>query len=240
MEQRIQKIISSAGICSRRNAESLVIQERVKINGRKALIGEKADPILDNITLDGNSLSPPNEIIVILLNKPIGFITSCHDPFGRKTVLDLIPSKLKEGLHPIGRLDKNSRGALLLTSNGELTLKLTHPRYLHTKTYKVWVKGNPSIISIQKWSEGIFLDGKKTLPAKVDLLEVLPNKSLLKIILREGRKRQIRRVAYTLGHPVIDLQRTAIDEIELNGLEEGKWRKLKNDEWNKILSKQVN
>tara|TARA_Y100001968_G_scaffold331308_1_gene385586 strand:+ start:557 stop:1267 length:711 start_codon:yes stop_codon:yes gene_type:complete len=235
MKQRVQKIISSAGFCSRRNAEILINQGRIKINGRTALIGDKADPNLDKVSVDGKFVSNNTQTKVILLNKPAGFITSCNDPFGRKTVLNLIPTNLTQGLHPIGRLDKDTRGALLLTNNGELTLRLTHPRYSHSKTYKVLVKGKPNQNKILQWEQGIFLDGEKTLEAKVDLLENYPNNSLLKVTIREGRNRQIRRVAALLGHPVIDLQRIAIDKINLDGLEEGEWRELNHEEWEKIL-----
>ena len=236
MKERVQKIISSAGVCSRRNAEYLVNQGRIKINGKTALIGDKADPILDKIFIDDKRLSFHNKTIVLLLNKPTGFITSCNDQFGRKTVLDLIPKDLNLRLHPIGRLDKDSRGALLLTNNGELTLRLTHPRYLHSKTYKVLVKGNPNKNTIHKWQQGILLDSKRSLEANVELLEKYPKKSLLRVVIKEGRNRQIRRVAAQLGHPVIDLQRIAIGKIKLNGLAEGDWREINDEEWENILS----
>tara|TARA_B100000700_G_C14770119_1_gene726344 strand:+ start:25 stop:744 length:720 start_codon:yes stop_codon:yes gene_type:complete len=239
MKQRVQKIISSAGVCSRRNAEFLVNEGRIKINGETALLGDKADPNQDKISLDGKYLCLKNKTKVILLNKPAGFITSCNDEFRRKTVLSLIPKDINQGLHPIGRLDKDSRGALLLTNNGELTLKLTHPRYCHSKTYKVWVKGKPSSDTINRWERGILLDEKKTIPAKVNLLATHPKKSLLKVIIKEGRNRQIRRIADELGHPVIDLQRIAIDEIKLNGLKEGEWRELINEEWEKYFNEKI-
>ncbi|WP_320668034.1 pseudouridine synthase [Prochlorococcus sp. MIT 1307] len=233
---RLQKILSEAGICSRRKAEALLSQNRVIINGKTAQPGDKADPKLDIIFVDNLQVINRTEYKVILLNKPIGVISTCSDPRGRTTVLDLIPEKFRKGLHNVGRLDLSSRGAILLTNDGDLTLQLTHPRYLHTKTYNVWVEGVPSNKAIKEWENGLILDGKLTMNASVKLLKCEPHKSLLKIILKEGRKRQIRRIATILGHPVIDLQRTAIGSIKLNNLHEGDWRKLKPEEC-KLLKK---
>ena len=233
---RIQKIISDSGLSSRRKADSLIKQGRVTLNGRKAIIGEKADPIFDHILVDGKDLPKKLSDKVFLLNKPYGFISSCKDNFGRKTILSLIPSHLRHGMHPVGRLDYDSRGAILLTNNGELTFKLTHPKYSHKKTYLVWVSGQPSLSILDNWRGGIFLDGKITMPARIEVLNKVKSKTLLKVILKEGRYRQIRRIANILGHPVQDLQRISISNINLNGLEEGKWRELKLEEWNSFIN----
>ena len=233
---RIQKIISDSGLSSRRKADSLIKQGRVTLNGRKAIIGEKADPIFDHILVDGKDLPKKLSDKVFLLNKPYGFISSCKDNFGRKTILSLIPSHLRHGMHPVGRLDYDSRGAILLTNNGELTFKLTHPKYSHKKTYLVWVSGQPSLSILDNWRGGIFLDGKITMPARIEVLNKVKSKTLLKVILKEGRNRQIRRIANILGHPVQDLQRISISNINLNGLEEGKWRELKLEEWNSFIN----
>jgi len=233
---RIQKIISDSGLSSRRKADSLIKQGRVTLNGRKAIIGEKADPIFDHILVDGKDLPKKLSDKVFLLNKPYGFISSCKDNFGRKTILSLIPSHLRHGMHPVGRLDYDSRGAILLTNNGELTFKLTHPKYSHKKTYLVWVSGQPSLSILDNWRGGIFLDGKITMPARIEVLNTVKRKTLLKVILKEGRYRQIRRIANILGHPVQDLQRISISNINLNGLEEGKWRELKLEEWNSFIN----
>ena len=139
-------------------------------------------------------------------------------------------------MHPVGRLDYDSRGAILLTNNGELTFKLTHPKYSHKKTYLVWVSGQPSLSILDNWRGGIFLDGKITMPARIEVLNKVKSKTLLKVILKEGRYRQIRRIANILGHPVQDLQRISISNINLNGLEEGKWRELKLEEWNSFIN----
>ena len=237
MKYRIQKLIARAGISSRRNAESLINEGRVKLNGIKAEIGDKADPKIDKIVVDGNTINLEIKYKVILINKPSGIISTCHDPQGRKTLINLLPAnEIRKGLHPVGRLDQESRGAILLSNNGELTLKLTHPKFAHQKTYRVWVKGIPSQLTLREWETGIILDNKKTLTAKLRIMKTYENKSLLNIILREGRNRQIRRVASKLGHPVLDLQRIAIADITLNNLKEGSWRELEEHEWMKLIN----
>ena len=232
--QRLQKLIAAAGICSRRHAEDLLREGRVQVNQVVAGLGDQADPTLDRIEVDGRPLSQPSSPRLILLNKPPGVISSCSDPQGRKTVLDLVPEPLRRGLHPVGRLDGDSRGALLLTNQGAITLQLTHPRYAHRKTYKVQVRGKPTPTTLQRWCNGVELDGISTQPAEISLLKQGANVSLLKVILREGRNRQIRRVAEALGHPVLDLQRTAISSIDLGSLPEGHWRELTRSEWASI------
>ena len=225
---RLQKIIANAGICSRRKAEILLIQNRVGINGKIAKLGDKADPELDEILLDNYPLGiKKNNHKLILLNKPKGVISTCNDPQGRITVLDLLPKGLQKGLHPIGRLDIESRGAILLTNHGQLTMELTHPRYFHSKTYHVLIQGILSLNTLREWRNGIMLDGKRTMKASVELLDSTMNTSLLEVTLKEGRNRQIRRVSELFGHKVIDLERTAIGELQLNGLKEGSWRNLK-------------
>ena len=205
MRQRLQKLMSAAGHCSRRQAEELLRQGRVEVNGRTAGLGDQADPEIDQICVDGSPLAKNTTERVLLLNKPPGVISSCHDPQGRETVLDLIPPDLRQGLHPVGRLDADSRGALLLSNQGELTLKLTHPRYAHSKTYRVTLSGTPSRSRLQRWRQGVELDGSRTLPASVTLLHSQGDHSVLEVILREGRNRQIRRIASLLGYAVLDL-----------------------------------
>ena len=233
---RLQKIISESGLLSRRKADLLIKQGRVSLNGRQAIIGEKADPLSDHILVDGKDLPKKLNHRVFLLNKPHGVISTCQDNHGRKTILGFIPANLRNGIHPVGRLDSNSRGAILLTNNGDLTLKLTHPKYSHTKTYLVWVSGEPSASSLDNWRKGILLDCKMTLPATIKVIESINNKTLLKVILKEGRNRQIRKIANFIGHPVQDLQRIAISNIKLNGLQEGKWRELHTNEWISLLN----
>ena len=236
MQQRLQKLIAAAGLCSRRRAEEWMLQGRVAVNGQVASLGDQADPSSDQITIDGKPLPMGTAPRVLLLNEPMGVISSCHDPQGRPTVLELIPLAFRQGLHPVGRLDADSRGALLLSNHGDLTLKLTHPRYEHQKTYQVTVAGAPSQGSLQRWREGIELDGSRTLPALVRLISRRQGNSKLEVTLREGRNRQIRRTAAKLGHPVTDLKRIAIGGLSLGSLPEGCWREIPEQEWRSLIS----
>jgi len=234
--ERLQKVIATAGICSRRHAEDLLRQGRVSVNDHLAQLGDKADPNRDHICIDGQPIRAADPPRLLLLNKPKGVICSCHDPDGRPIVLDLLPADLRHGLHPVGRLDADSRGALLLTNQGHLTLQLTHPRYGHTKTYRVWVKGRPTHSSLERWRHGLPLEGRMTQAAVVRRLASERGHTLLEVKLREGRNRQIRRVADQLGHPVVDLQRTSIAGISLGSLQEGRWRPLNKGEWLALTS----
>jgi pseudouridine synthase len=237
-QERLQKLIAAAGICSRRAAEELLRSGRVRVNGRVSQLGERADSQADRITVDGQLLTQPAAPLLLLLHKPVGVLCSCHDPRGRPTVLDLLPPELGQGrgLHPVGRLDADSRGALLLTNQGELTLRLTHPRYGHRKTYHVWVGGQPSAATLQRWAAGVPLDGRPSQPVQVRLLEQRRQRSLLELTLSEGRNRQIRRTGELLGHPVLDLQRVAIGPLPLGDLAEGHWRHLNRQEWQALAN----
>ena len=237
--QRLQKLIAAAGLCSRRRGEEWLQDGRVTVDGRVATLGDQADPDHQLIEVDGVPLQSTQEPRVLLLNKPVGVICSCRDPQCRATVLDCLPPQERPGLHPVGRLDADSRGALLLTDQGELTLKLTHPRYSHAKTYRVLVRGIPSSKALRYWRDGLELDGRVTRAARVRCLQLRGASSLLEVELKEGRNRQIRRVAELLGHPVIDLQRVAIDDIQLDDLAEGSWRRLDTREWEHIVDDSV-
>lgn len=219
MSERVQKILSQWGIASRRQAEQMILEGRVRLNGAIAELGQKADPIHDRVEVDGYLIQTVDrpQSIYLLLNKPAGIISTCDDPHDRRTVLELLPQSLNQGkgLHPIGRLDVESTGAILLTNDGELTHYLTHPSHHIPKTYEVWVDGEVSRSVLQQWREGVMLDNRETLPASVDVLRRTESSTLLRVILREGRNRQIRRVAEQLGHPVIQLHRSAIGDIQL-------------------------
>ncbi|MFQ6537450.1 MULTISPECIES: pseudouridine synthase [Aphanothece] len=232
--ERLQKLIAAAGICSRRRAEDLLRSGRVRVNGAVAQLGDRADPEQgDAITLDGRPLAGPAEPLLLLVNKPVGLLSTCSDPHGRPTVLDLLPADLREGrgLHPIGRLDADSRGALLLTNQGDLTLRLSHPRYGHRKRYRVWVTGVPSADTLKRWAAGVPLDGRPSQPVAVRVLRRSGGATCLEVVMGEGRNRQIRRTAEGLGHPVRDLQRVAIGPLRLGNLPEGHWRALDRQEW---------
>ncbi|MFM6282723.1 MAG: pseudouridine synthase, partial [Dolichospermum sp.] len=219
MEERLQKILAQWGIASRRESEEMIKQSRVSVNGILAHLGQKVDPQRDKILIDNLPVLTKQRpsLIYLLLHKPAGFVSTCYDPQGRPTVLDLLPSELREGLgiHPVGRLDVDSTGALIMTNDGELTYRLTHPSHSISKSYRVIVQGHPPAAVIQRWSQGVILAGKITRPARVRLIETYINQSCLEIILQEGRNRQIRRVAEQLGYPVIKLHRTAIGLIQL-------------------------
>jgi pseudouridine synthase len=221
MTARLQKILSQWGIASRRQAEQLILAGRVRVNGEVAKLGQTAEPTTDRIEVDGRLITSQTrpETVYLLLNKPVGVVSTCFDPQGRPTVLELLPPQLRdcEGIHPVGRLDINSSGALLLTNDGELTFRLTHPSHCISKTYSVWVQGQPSNAVINAWRNGIDLDGQDTLPAQVAVVKHQDDRTLLKIVLIEGRNRQIRRVATQLGHPVLQLHRTRIGNISIDG-----------------------
>jgi 16S rRNA pseudouridine516 synthase len=236
--ERLQKLIAAAGLCSRRRAEELLRAGRVQVNGQVAQLGERADPSHDRIAIDGRPLQAPAAPLLLLLNKPPGVLSSCHDPRGRTTVLDLLPPALAAGtgLHPVGRLDADSRGALLLTNQGDLTLRLTHPRYGHSKIYRVWVEGRPSTATLQHWADGVPLAEGPSLPVALTLLRQQERQTLLELRMGEGRNRQIRRTAELLGHPVLDLRRVAIGPLELADLPEGGWRHLDRREWQALAA----
>lgn len=229
MEERLQKLLSQWGVASRRQAEKLIEDGRVRVNGAIAHLGQKAHPTLDVIELDGVVLSSQDrpDLIYVLVNKPLGIVSTCDDPWGRQTVLDLLPSELRQGrgIHPVGRLDADSTGALLLTNDGQLTYELTHPRHEIAKTYHVLVRGKPSLAALTDWQQGILLDDHLTLPAQVTVLDI-PHRTQtwLEVVLWEGRNRQIRRVADYLGHPVLKLHRVAIGSLTLDNLAVGHYR----------------
>jgi 23S rRNA pseudouridine2605 synthase len=234
MTERLQKILSQWGVASRRQAEQMILEGRVRLNGEVVHLGQQADPRQDLIEVDGMRIYPGDrpQPIYVLLNKPSGVVSTCHDPEGRPTVLDLMDSAivLNTGLHPVGRLDTASTGALLLTNDGEVTFGLTHPRHEVPKTYQVWVEGFPSGATLDDWRNGVMLDDRPTLPAIVRVLDQNRNDTLLELTIREGRNRQIRRVAEQLGHPVRKLHRIAIGSIQLGKIPSGQYRYLSESE----------
>ncbi|MCC0176082.1 rRNA pseudouridine synthase [Waterburya agarophytonicola K14] len=241
MSERVQKVLSQWGIASRRKAEKMILAGRIQINGQTVSLGDKVDLTVDILHVDGKpiKLSDRPQFIYLLLNKPPGVVSTCWDPQNRSTVIDLLPQDLKQGtgIHPVGRLDFASSGALILTNDGNLTLGLTHPRYHLPKTYLVELDRFISKKDLTVWRQGIILEGRKTLPAKVKLIESNKSGKTIEIILTEGRNRQIRRVAEKLGYQVNKLHRTKIGSICLNSfsldqLPLGKYRHLQSTEIN--------
>jgi pseudouridine synthase len=225
MAERVQKLMSKAGLGSRRDSEAIIAAGRVTVNGRIVRLGDKADQFEDEIRVDGKRLNF-GERIYIKLYKPRGIISSTEDELksSRTTVRDLVD--VPGFLYPVGRLDKQSEGLILLTNDGQLTHRLTHPRYKHSKVYKVDVEGDISEDTIALWRRGLLLDGRLTAPATIRILDRGDASTQLLITLREGRKRQIRRVAASLGHPVKRLLRLQIGPIKLGALRVGEWCSL--------------
>lgn len=230
MIERLQKILSRYGVASRREAEQFILASRVCVNGKIVTeLGTKVDPECDRIAVDGKLITDesqaPPELLYLLLHKPLGVICSRHDPQKRPTIKQLLPDRYQH-LYSIGRLDYNSSGALLLTNDGDLANRLTHPSHHVPKNYEVWVQGHPSLKTLQEWRQGVVLDDKRTLRAEVNPLSTNPQQTLLQIVLTEGRNRQIRRVAELLRHPVVALHRVAIADIQLGNLKPGEYRLL--------------
>jgi pseudouridine synthase len=247
MAERVQKVLSQWGIASRRKAETMILAGRIQINGQTAKLGDKVDLATDILCVDGKAVEIKQrpQLLYLLLNKPPGVVSTCADPQNRSTVIDLLPAHLKQGtgIHPVGRLDFASSGALILTNDGELTLGLTHPRYHLPKTYLVDLDHPLTQPDLKLWSQGIKLDGKKTLPAKIRLVQSgkRDTGTTIEIVLTEGRNRQIRRVAKQLGYRVLRLHRLAIGSITLNfcdnlELPQGQYRHLKTNEVNLLKS----
>jgi 23S rRNA pseudouridine2605 synthase len=243
MVERVQKLLSQWGIASRRQAEQMILAGRVQLNGEVVSLGQKANPFIDRVEVDGQRVQSATRpaALTLLLHKPLGVVCTCFDPQHRPTVMDLLPPEVQhgQGLHPVGRLDVESTGALLLTNDGELTFKLTHPRHHVAKTYQVLVGGSPSLAALQQWRQGVMLAGRKTLPATIKVLHRTATGTGLEIILSEGRNRQIRRVAEQLGHPVLSLHRTAIGPVRLQSpnlpmLPSGSYRALEDLEINSL------
>jgi pseudouridine synthase len=228
---RLQKLLSQAGLASRREAEEWIRQGRVSVNGRVAELGERADPSRDAIKVDGRRLrAAPSEKTYLLLNKPKGFVTTTDDPEQRDTVMDLIPGNLRGGVRPVGRLDVQTEGLLLLTDDGDLARDVTHPSKGCAKEYEVKVSGVPGEKDLAKLRVGIYVDGRRTRPCDIVRMRTTAGRgegnAWFRVTLREGRTRQIRRMFETIGHPVSKLKRVAIGPIRDPVLPVGATRRL--------------
>ncbi len=225
MQERIQKLLAQAGYGSRRGCEEFITAGRVRVNGKVAILGQKADLAVDKVTMDGKPLAAREALTYIALYKPRNIISSVDDEVGRKTVRDLIPES--ERLYPVGRLDWDSEGLILMTNDGDLTNKLTHPRDGHQKEYKVLIARRPNLEQIQTWRRGVVLeDGYKTAPADVYVEAGAGKGAWLRVTMGEGRKQQIREIGSLLGLPVVRIVRIRIGTFRLGTLKPGEWRHL--------------
>ena len=230
--ERLQKILSQAGVASRRAAEGLIAEGRVSVNGTTVReMGTKADPASDDIRVDGRRIKSAQPLRYILLNKPAGYVTTRSDPQRRPTVIDLLRG-VREYVYPAGRLDYDTEGLLLVTNDGDLAARLTHPRHGVERTYEARVAGVPDAAAVERLRKGIPLDGRRTLPAEVTLLHRgrADRDSVLVMTIREGRNRQVRRMCEAVGHPVRALTRTRIGSVRDKRLKPGMWRDLTPEE----------
>jgi 23S rRNA pseudouridine2605 synthase len=235
MLERLQKIIAHAGFASRREAETMIREGRVTLNGRVITeLGTKADPAKDHIKVDGKLITHAEPHRYILLNKPKEVMTTVEDPQGRRTVIDLVRG-VRERIYPVGRLDFQSEGLVLLTNDGDLAYRVSHPTHGSVKTYNVKVRGVPEERLVDKLRRGITIDGKRTLPCEIDRIKTTgknddEGNSWFEVRLREGRTHQIRKMFKALGHPVAKLKRVAIGPIFDPKLSAGEWRELTKSE----------
>ena len=236
MEERLQKYLASCGIASRRKCEEYILQGKVKVNGKIVTeLGTKIDIGKDIIEFENKVVKNNEEKIYILLNKPIGYVTTANDQFGRETVLDLV--KVRERIVPVGRLDMYTSGALILTNDGDFVYKVTHPKHEIEKTYTVTLKGIISNEEVEKLRNGVKIDDYITKPAKVKILKTDTEKDIsrLEITIHEGKNRQIRKMCQSVGRKVLALHRSKIGTLEVKNLELGKWRYLKKEEVKKLV-----
>lgn len=229
MQERLQKLLAQAGYGSRRACEVFITEERVRVNGKVAALGQKADLSVDKVMVDGKALSKAESLTYIALYKPRNVLSAAEGQDDRQTVRDLIP--VEGHLYPVGRLDFDSEGLILMTNDGELTNKLTHPRYGHQKEYRVLVARRPDEKQMDAWRRGVVLeDGDKTAPAEVNFLSTSGKGAWIRVVMGEGKKRQIREVGRLLGLPVVKIIRLRISTLKLGNLKPRQWRYLTSDE----------
>lgn len=236
MKERLQKILAQAGIASRRTAEEYIKAGRVAVDGEIVTeMGLQFDPSRHRITFDGKPIAREEQLVYILLNKPAGYVTTLSDPQGRPLVTSLLRG-VKERVFPVGRLDLDTEGALILTNDGELANRIIHPKYEINKTYLATVKGRPDRRQLRQLEEGIVLDGHKTWPAKVRVVKEEEKATVIEIVIHEGKKRQVRKMFAAIAHPVLHLQRTAYGKLRLGALPLGSYRYLKQKELARLFA----
>ena len=223
---RLQKFLANAGLCSRRAAEAIIRSGRVRVDGQVVTeMGFRVDPSTNVVSVDNVRIIQERPFIYLFLNKPRGILSTVHDPHGRTTVMDIL-GKIPERVYPVGRLDKDSEGLLLLTNDGTLTHRLLHPSHKISKTYHVTIKGKPSKTELDLLRRGVEVEKQMTLPCEIRVLGMSRRSTVLEIVLKEGRKRQIRMMLNTVGHEVIKLIRIKMGPLELGKLPSGKYRPL--------------
>lgn len=227
---RLQKYLADANIASRRKSEEYILSGRVKVNGNIVTqLGTKVDTFNDIVEVDNKKIVKNEELIYIIFHKPEGCVTTVSDQFERKTVLDYIQD-IDARIYPVGRLDYDTSGLLILTNDGELTYRLTHPKHNVEKTYIAKVFGKPTKDEIERFQRGLYIDGYKTAPAKIFVVKSDDNFSSLKIIINEGRNRQVRKMCENINHPVKNLKRIATGKLQLGELKKGEYRLLTKEE----------
>lgn len=226
--ERLQKVLARAGIGSRRAVEELIAGGRVRVNGERVALGRRVDITKDVVEVDGSRVPLEATLRYLLANKPLGVVSTADDPEGRTTVLDLV--EIAERVWPVGRLDIDTEGAILLTNDGELTFRLTHPSYEIPKTYLADARGAVKERDVRRLRRGIELDDGPTAPADVEIVDRLGGSTLVRVVIHEGRNRQVRRMFDAIGHPVARLARTAIGPVTLGRLKPGTARRLTLDE----------
>jgi len=232
--ERLQKYLAHAGVASRRTCEELITAGKVRVNGVVVTeLGVKVDPSADRVEVNGKPVEQKEDKVYVLLNKPKGYVTTLRDPQGRPKVVDLLKDVDKR-VYPVGRLDFDTEGLLILTNDGEMTFALTHPRHEIGKTYIALVKGMPDNDKLKRFRKGLRLADGVTAPARLKLLRKQGGNTLLEITIYEGRNRQIRRMCETIGHPVLELRRTAMGFLQLGSLKNGEYRYLSKSEITKL------
>ena len=236
MTERIQKLISAAGLMSRRAAEEAIAAGRVEVNGEKAGLGDRADPAADRITVDGKELPRTEEKLYLMLNKPRGYVTTLHDEKGRRNVTELMTG-LDARVYPVGRLDMYSEGLLLLTNDGDFANRVMHPSHEVTKTYRTWVTGADIEKAVKTLRRPMEIDGAAVRAQGVDIEQSFPGGALLNVRIGEGRNRQVRKMCEQAGLKVTRLVRVEEGGVELGNLKTGCWRRLTKSEIDKLLGK---
>lgn len=238
MEERLQKVMAEFGVASRRKCEELIVSGKVRVDGWIVNeLGTKVDKQKAVIEVDGQRIGSSGEKVYVLLNKPIGYITSAKDQFNRPTVLDLVP--IGQRVFPVGRLDYDTEGLLLLTNDGDLTYRITHPSHQINKTYRALVKGTVKVEAVESFARGLKIEDYVTSPARLEIIKHIQANTLVQVTIHEGRNRQVRKMCDAVGHQVLKLKRICIGKLRLGDLKTGQWRYLTKEEVDYLYSVEV-